>query len=423
MSLDFYFAPFVPATDAGDDYFALPAGCDRAIDLRSLSDQNRPGMALVSCPEGTSPPEQSVHIGRGNAPRFVTLGVKELRRFREAIRFRPKADNLHSAIVDLLIRGADPTGGDAVRPLMPKVNGGFEVITPGINKRGRRVGWTEAAGNIHHKNGRWNKGRRARWNRIRDALWHDYREEAKRNGGNVSQLMLKKRDMLREKFRRGKRNETKWTELIPPEMREGHPDLIPHATTHTDNFNRADSTNLGSDWDETPYGLSSSSSNAKISNNRLTGDTATAFLALYQNAVSGDDHYAQFNTISHSSGNVVAVWTRCLDLSTNTGYWQRSLNNYFGTTGYELRKKIAPAGSTQIASNSTSPSTGVFAGQCDGSTISAELDGVQKISTTDTSITGYLYAAIHNTLNSVVDDWEFGDLGASDIAWSIGVTE
>ncbi|MEV6105717.1 hypothetical protein AB0M28_13515 [Streptomyces sp. NPDC051940] len=143
--------------------------------------------------------------------------------------------------------------------------------------------------------------------------------------------------------------------------------------TFSDDFNRADSSNLGAGWVEV-------SGDWSIASNRLHPGTATGtVIARAATAMDTSDHSAQA-TIAVAAVASQGVWCRG-DASLTTGYlWRNdgSTWNLFAVSG----------GFTSIGSFAGGAVSGdVMKVQAVGSTIKGFVNGVERVSVTNTTVT------------------------------------
>lgn len=173
-------------------------------------------------------------------------------------------------------------------------------------------------------------------------------------------------------------------------------------TTFSDDFNRADSTNLGAGWVEVSGDWSI------ISNQLSPGTTGTTILLRAATAMATSDNYAQV-TIAATTAVTQGVWCRG-DATLTSGYVIR--NN---GTSWDLFSVVSST-FTNIGTYSAAASAGdTVKVQAVGSTIKAFINGVERISVTNTAVATGTTVGIRSQANSTLryDAFTSGDVGAS----------
>jgi hypothetical protein len=176
------------------------------------------------------------------------------------------------------------------------------------------------------------------------------------------------------------------------------------AVLATDNFNRADSTDLGASWDVVP-----GESNCQIVANAVrAGVGGGADCSESYNGVTWpNDQYSQIVIVSLSDrfvGPVVRAST-----SANTLYLVEC-----ATTNIYLYKVVSASGTLLVNYSGTVSVGDIIRLEAQGTTLRVFQNGTQRISTTDTSIASGR-AGIHINLpgsqfdTAVLDNWEGGD--------------
>jgi hypothetical protein len=183
--------------------------------------------------------------------------------------------------------------------------------------------------------------------------------------------------------------------------------------TYTDDFNRANSTSIGN-WLENTSGWA-------INNNQLQPDDVTSYV-VYLSPLDTSDQYAEV-VISTIATTSMGVFARSNQFGNSFYLWR---NN---GTSWDLF--VNDSGSFIAIGNSFagSASNGDVARiQVQGSTITGFVNGVQRATATDTTITSGLYAGIRNGADSsprydsfLASDISSGGSGNGDvvgIAWT-----
>jgi hypothetical protein len=168
---------------------------------------------------------------------------------------------------------------------------------------------------------------------------------------------------------------------------------------YSDNFNRSDSNTVGANWTEVADDWS-------IKSNQLAPGLTTTGVIIYNLPLNTIDHYAEV-AMSIASTTSMGVFARS-DLAANSYYLLRS-----NGTSWNLFTNIAGS-FTSIGSYAATLVNGDVARiQCIGSTIKAFINGVERISVTDTAITTGSYAGVRSTQSSTAryDNFTTADAG------------
>lgn len=168
--------------------------------------------------------------------------------------------------------------------------------------------------------------------------------------------------------------------------------------SYTDDFNRADSTNIGN-WTEV-------ADNWSIISQQLAPGTTATGLAIYASPLSTNDHYAEI-VLSNASGSSMGVFARS-DVTGNNFYlWRND-----GTT-WNLFYNIG-GNFTSIGSYAAAAANGDVARiQCVGSTIKGFVNGVERVSVTDTQIPTGLYGGVRSSASSTA---RYDNFAAADVS-------
>jgi hypothetical protein len=365
-----------------------PASSVGSIDLRPIAAQAVAGGApqgfvFVAALQPVSGIEivQSLHMSDEGA----TSGMRDA--WEGGMGYRPNGANLVDLLWDQLTNGADPTGEAGPKPLMPTVGGMLEL---------------HLGGHSLVKAEPFQFGVHPHTNRVRAVLQRDFERlwEAT-NGHDHCRRVL---DYHCEKYR-----VSDWREFVPQRLRAHVPGRLPHATTITDDFNRADNTDMsvGASFNWTDV-----IGNQVIVSNTVRWDGVTAVArARAESDLSSVDHYGQVAATAISGGNRYAQVAARFDSAADTAYWARFVQS---TSVFRIFKIVTGtqtalgAGTTQTYS---APDT--IQMRCNGSTLDAYLNGASVESISDGSITTGTRCGIGlNSAGAVtLDDFEAADLG------------
>lgn len=295
------------------------------------------------------------------------------------------SDSPRAIIVEILTQHADPTGVARWKPLLSDVIylGGFSPIWRG-------TAW-------------WKPGADPVWRGLAlRTRQDDYRRIREQTLG--SQHYKRVLDYWREKYR------------LPPELfvPSGLPfeGVLPHQTTITESFNKADADTLGPDltWTEVVGDID-------VASNQASGQsTTTANEARAESDLSSDDHYAQVDVTVYGVQDNATVAARYG--STDRTNYLFIIQNHTSAT-FRLFKLVAGS-ATQIASVDDTAPTVTFTARIkvDGSDIEGLIDGVSKVGpTSDTANTGQTRGGIgmsglEAAGDVTVDNFEAADLAA-----------
>lgn len=183
-------------------------------------------------------------------------------------------------------------------------------------------------------------------------------------------------------------------------------------TTFTDDFNRANSSSLGAGWVEV-------SGDWSIVSNQLAPGTSGATIVLRAaTAMATSDNYAQV-TIAATTALSQGVWCRGNSDLTSGYLWRNNGTNWtlFSVAGETF---------TSIGSFSAAAAPGDVAKiQAVGSTIKGFVNGVQRVSVTDTSVATGTSVGIRSDSTSFIrfDDFAAGDVTAGVTLGTASATE
>ena len=374
-----------------------PEGAVGLVDLRSL-----PQQAAAGTPQGygffaTEQPLGSAYEPFGTQL-DATLTPEQLARWRSMLGLaRLDAASLLDALWETLTAQADPDGQTGPLPLDATSAGTLELHLGGHSLV--KAEPLRTAGE--------------HWRRLKRMLQRIYKDTAKaaREGRlkpNLHRMMMT--HWLR-KYRLAD-----YHELLP----EGEPDEPPVTpqTTITDDFTRADGDIIGHllTWAEYwPCDWDTASNMARLQ----TSSSTYPNMAVAQTDLSSSDHYSQVSVVNLSSGT---DWCRAgaafrCSSGANTTY---SAEPYQYDDKVYLYKWLSGTLTVLGSASITLSLPGTVKGSAEGSTIKAYWGGVQKLSVTDTGISGNTRCGMAgksgDTNKADLDDFEAGDLAAAAAA-------
>jgi len=307
-------------------------------------------------------------------------------------------NSLLEILFELLTIHSDPTGLVRWKPLMPTRANNLEIHLQGHSK-------------IISK--KLIPGFSSEWNNVKAVLQEDYRKIRQQglDGFHDKDLHRKFLQALVEKFK------IDFRDLIPADLPEETP--LPHQTTITESFNKADSTVLGPDltWDEfqtggaDPFEVFSNTCRYAASQTLNAHTKAKA-----ETDLATDDHYAQITLINVINGNPTysAVIIR-KDSTTTVTCYHFDMVDDAGADRFRSWK-IEGAVFTALGSTNQTPiANDILRGEMDGNSLKLKVNGIILHTITDTAITGKLRCGIGFYSNVAgtrpqIDNFEAGDL-------------
>lgn len=381
-------------------HWRAPTGVVGSIDLRSIPAHSTAGIGFFTTPDAITLDIDYLDIGQGDL-RLLTVPVFQRIAIATALGLvSVTGPTLMDCLWDILTLRADPTGATRVRPLMPTIQGNLEIHLGGhsqVASRGFNLGMPEAANVIA-------------------VIQEDYRRiRAEALNGKTPDPEIHRRvlDALGEKFRVDNPEGIFIPADLPKETR------LPHRTTITDNFTRADSTTLGASsegWSWTEL-----EGNIDIVTNRAAAQTTGTFdTARADSDLSSADHYSQA-ICRFNGGGYPGVMMRKDSSATLTYYSARLVN-----TLDKVLAKYVSGTETTLGTNHAAHAVNTdftVKGTANGSTITFDRDGgTETESVTDTAITGNLRCGIGGFLGigstQLNDDFVAADLAAGGSAIS-----
>ena len=177
----------------------------------------------------------------------------------------------------------------------------------------------------------------------------------------------------------------------------------------TDNFNRADSADLGASWD-----VMTGETAMKILGNACYPSSVTSDATESYNAVAfANDQYSQVLVASIGADGIGAGVGIGLRMATGARTYYRVVACLSGS---EIAKQVAGT-YTQLGTNATAWVIGdTLYVSVSGTTIQVKRNGSNLFSATDSAIASGRAGVSHSsntTADSKVDDWDGGDLAAA----------
>lgn len=388
MPYRYELTPYVwDTTQANRPYWRLPFSSVGGVDLRPLPAQGTAGgapqgFAFATCRQSPGGTALATSFHMSETP--VTAGIQSA--WQSAMDYTPQGATLTDLLWDQLTTGSDPTGQNGPKPLMPGTDGQLRLYV---------------GGHSLVKSELFTFGVHPHTNRVRDLLRLQFEQQWEAtNGHDHCRRCL---DYTCKKYR-----VDDWKEFVPARLHAHVPGRLPHATTITESFNKADSDTLGPDltWTEVSGDWDVVSNAAELI---TTGSEKTARA---ESDLSSDDHYGQVVYLNEASSNE-ATGGACARFASaaETCYLHRAYrDNVF------LQKIVGGTYTTLANAVETQAANDVLKVECDGSAIKGYLNAVEKLSVTDSSITGNTRCGIVGYSDGVaeprLDSFEAADLAA-----------
>lgn len=350
-------------------------------------------------------PAEYTLIGEGDLREYIPNALDKSA-WTSLLGYTPQGNTLADCLFDHLTNGSDPSGASACKPLVPTISGDLELYVAGHSLvKTQKFVW-----GVHQYT-----------NRLRDLIRLDFRECFNNAQAGLYQDPQHYRRILDywcDKYGLDKR--TGWQGIVPPSLRNQFPGPLPHQTTITESFNKADSDTLGPDltWTEVDGDWDVVSNAARLESSS-PGSGGTFRSAFADTDLSGSDHYSQVNVTSIGSGNddtLAGPGCRGTFLASETYYdcvvYQNNDTVYLDKTVTNVLTVL-----TNTAITLAIPE--VYKIEANGSTIKAYQAGVERLSTTDTSISSNTKCGIVGyfgvTQKPTVDAFQASDLTVAGI--------
>lgn len=386
-----------------------PSGSVGSLDLRSL-----PQCAATVTPQGfgffVTP--NAVNLGSsytnlGTDPE-LTLTEQQKRRWESALGLPATlvTNRLADIVYETLTLQADPLGDDRCLPLIPSTRRRFEVWLAGVKVRDRE--WSFAA---------------PEFDVTRDLLKRIYRalREASQAGQIPADKYLR---WLGSQVRKYGLTGTQYRALQPTDLPDEQP-LTPE-TTIGDTFvegsnaelsaHTATGANGGFAWTELAGDLDVIAAD-DVLENTATGES----VARADQDLSSDDHYVQADITQADATDATSIGVIGRKDGTATATYYLGLLRAAPSDTVQMYKRVSGT-FTQLGGSSPSVTRGfpdTIKLEMDGSAIKFYYEGVEKLSATDTAITGNLRTGVRvfrspsDTVKGRWDNFQAADLAGS----------
>ena len=390
-----------------------PPGAGTVLDLRPEDEQARAGQSsgwgFFSWPDqiydesGALAPNphavslDAIQLGYGDCREYKpTTAERNELKTRLGITGELSGETLVAAIRSVLGENADPTGQSGPKPIMPTREGVLEIHFAYHSRVwAESFDWRELFATTP-------KGRA---NRMRDVVRRDL-ETAHASGGN--QLLAKVLGGWCDRAGIEYSNAAAWRGLMRASLRQkAGGEFRPKRprTSYSDDFNRADSSTLGSPWNYYhtagvgPYESTLGISSNLAAHYKPSTDGSGLDLAAYMSAVSSSDHWVELTLHSTTSVNKTSVTAHVLVRQNSTpdrnNYWARNTFVSGSSSSIQLGKYVSGTSTTLgTLSGATKTLPWVLKLDVSGSTLTGFYSGTSSGSTTDTSHTGNLYGGM-----------------------------
>lgn len=390
-------------------YWRAPSGLLHIIDIRPLPAQGMQetvdGVALIGMPDDITLGDDYRLFGKGAGLTDIVPQESDRAVFSSLAGVKTvDGSTLAEWMFTLLTRYVDPFGDTAARPLMPGTDRLLRAC--GIRKV-FDASDPDAA--------------------LQIAIWKDdYRKtrELALDGKIINargipdtEAHRKVLDSLGQKLGIARPQDV----FIPDDLPVEEP--LPHDTTITDSFNRADQTNLGTSSEGWSWSVSLvAGGQADIASNQAAQNVltvATQCVVRAESDLSSSDNYSQTSVINRGgTGDNVGALCRKDSTSTLSYYLNLVVNDSSNIVlGKYVSGSFTQLGSTTAVTVSLPQPIKVNA---NGSLVKGFWDSVEKISITDTAVAtgvrcGMRYGGVVGATGGILDAFEAADLAAATI--------
>lgn len=359
--MPFYIGPWQWRADPGEEMGWNPPGAAiGAIDIRPISEQaqagGNPGNGLFLTRRG-GPQPGAAYKTYGNLRDSLTVQQRSLMAAQLGLN-QIQSTSVINAIEEMLTIHGRPEADTFNKPLMPNNRGRIEIV----------FGPTRRSFDFRRKP------------HIFDAIRETIRQDvlaAKAQGVPVP-LLRKWAGALMRKMGMMDHRQIGFTAAQTP--------MDPDSRA-SDDFNRANSNDLGGSWTDITNGFSIVTNGAQSETAAGSGD-----LSRFDTDMATDDHYAEADIIAHNAGSAQpCAAARVISSAAETCYIAE--NRQAVNQDQNLRKFVAGA-KTYLAMGvgpaALTPSYTLRC-ECAGSTIRCKVDGNIKSAATDATLSGPSY--------------------------------
>lgn len=410
MPVEHHYGLYPWAWDAAMNTHRPPAGARAVLDLRSLPQQatfgQSEGWGFFDWMDGIPRPSDAIALGDGDCREIqpTTTSRQELQT-RLGLSEQPSGATLVEVLRDIFGPKSDPTGENGPKPYMPTSEGLLEIHLAGHSHVSVELYDAAEVMSIVPK-GRANKQRQVWRDTMKQALDVSV-EHAEKVLGAI--LWLHGVTMAEiDAGAPGKKSQ--WQRFLHArDVQRAGGKFRPRRprTSYSESFNKSDSDTLGPDltWTEVQGDLD-------VVSNKCSTSTVGFAEARADSDVSSADHYGQIvihQTSTSAGDNHLAAPCARFSSSARTFYSFAWFYN-----GLFLYKTVAGS-YTIIGSVSETPAAlpATWKVDCSGSTIRGLQNGTQKVSVTDTAITGNtrggVWAYRASGVQVVMDDFTVDD--------------
>ena len=402
----YYLGPFQQTMIDGQSGFAPPDGAVGCVDLRSLPQHATQPFGFFVLPDDRLAGNADYDLlcmgdFRNEIPSNAAInGWRSRLNITEGMVSTSFCDLLW----DTLTLAADPTGDDRVRPLMPTMNGVYELHVGGHSLvKSRRLNASLSSGDLLDR-AIWAKTRAVVRMDLLECRLQSLRGEmiSPHTGSPDFDYHRRVLDAACGKYG------VDGDELRPAgwPANEGR---LPHSTTIAESFNKADSDILGPDLTWSELGTVDWDIVSNVA--ELIDIGGTSYASRADSDLSSVEHYSQVKilTVPSTHGGVI-----CRKDGTATMTYYHA--DYLVSNTWRSFKRVAST-FTAIGANTNSltlVSGDVVKIAANGSSISRYRNGSLQNTATDTAISSGLRCGISGgTVGVRLDDFEAGDLAAT----------
>lgn len=385
-------------------HWSPPAGAIGSLDLRSIPQQSvgvvQDGYGIFAAKDELSSDYEL--LGTGSLRDIKTSQRLADRMPKRDRKRQPKGDDLLSLLLDAIGDGSDPTGDSFAKPLMPDANMRLCVTIGDVSFQ-----WKTAPWNYH-------------WDKIQDVERADFQrhfDDAKRGRSKDREHHRRILDALCDKY--NLQGVDDWKGLVPAKLRKEIPGRLKHETTITDDFTRADAASLGTSSGGYTWTRMTGFADTQIISNQAGASSARDSRNRANSDLSSSDLYAQIKLNAWSGSDSFEPITRA-DSADATFYIYIPRNNAAST--HRIFKCVTGTFTALNTVSGSIPSTGETSKLIvSGSSLTGSVAGVDRITVTDTAITGNVRCGFGINANGTtlrVDDFEGGDISASTVTFT-----